>query len=217
MASEISIAGELRAELEAVYAIYAALARALHPETGLGGKLLYAGELDIGGSRLVRAANIAGAASLGAVPDAAMQRSTIREGVVDFVVTSLDEALRILKNEIRKQNAVSVGVAVSHEQLLREMHNRGVLPDLLRGDIAAGMAEFVALGAKPLKPCSTQQLFTFQSISSELEERALNVIPESDYAARRWFRLSHRYLGPQARRIRSVPANAAVAAALGSQ
>lgn len=214
MASTSPIDPALREELQAVYAFYAALAPGLDPESGLGGKLLYAGQLDLDGARLVRAANIAGAASLSAAPEAAMQRSAIRDGVVDFVVTSLDEALRILKNEVRKHNAVSVGVAASSEQLIREMRDRGVLPNLLRRDIAAGMADFVALGAQPLEPGSAQQLFTFQSMGSEAEERTLHAIVESDYAVRRWFRLSHRYLGPQARRIRSLPLNAAIAAAL---
>src|SRR5579859_4763404 len=99
MASEPAADPNTLAELEAVYAIYSALAPGLDPETGLGGKLLYAGELDLEGSRLVRAANIAGAASLSAAPEPTMQRLAIREGVVDFLVTSLDEALRILKNE----------------------------------------------------------------------------------------------------------------------
>ena len=38
----------------------------------------------------MRAANIAGAASLGATADAAMQRAAIREGVADFLVTSTE-------------------------------------------------------------------------------------------------------------------------------
>lgn len=52
---------------------------------------------------MVRAANIAGAASLSATTDAIAQRNSIRDRVVDFLVTSLDEARRILKNEIRKR------------------------------------------------------------------------------------------------------------------
>lgn len=217
MSSATFIDPALRAELEAVYEIYAALALGLHPETGLGGKLLYAGELDREGSRLVRAANIASAASLSAAPDEAMQRSAIREGVVDFLVTSLDEALRILKNEIRKQNAVSVSVAAPHPQLIREMEDRGVLPDLLRTSLAGDMAEFVSRGAQVLEPAAppVQKLVTYDPASAEIEQRALQLIPESNHAARRWLRLSHRYLGPQARRVRSVPCDPSLAGDLG--
>ncbi len=46
-------------------------------------------------------------------------------------MTSLDEALRILKNEIRKRETVAVCVAAAPETVEREMLERGVLPDLL--------------------------------------------------------------------------------------
>src|ERR1700726_5021742 len=68
-------------------------------EPSLGGKLLYVGELDEDGCALVIASNIAGSASLSAIANPAAQKQAIRDGVIDFLVTSLDEALRILKNE----------------------------------------------------------------------------------------------------------------------
>jgi urocanate hydratase len=206
-----SIDPALQAELEAVYAYYASLARNLDPESGLGGKLLYAGDLDQDGARLVRAANIAGAASLIAAGEAQAQRSAIRDGVVDFLVTSLDEALRILKNEIRKRNGVSVAVTRSHSQLVDEMTERGVLPDLLR-DCEAAEA-FASQGAQCVRASvmpAGHLLAAFQSPSAEFEQRAFTLIPLGDHAARRWLRLSHRYLGPQARRIRSAPCDSSL-------
>ncbi|UWZ83873.1 hypothetical protein [Occallatibacter riparius] len=211
----VSIDPALQAELQAVYAYYAVLASDLDPESGLGGKLLYAGELDQEGARLVRAANIAGAASLSAASDTQAQRSAIRDGIVDFLVTSLDEALRILKNELRKHNGVSVAVSASHAQLVAEMTERGVLPDLLRESDA--VAAFVSQGAQLVHataPPVGHSLVTAQSPSAELEQRALALIPAGDHAARRWLRLAHRYLGPQARRIRSVPCDSSIAAEL---
>jgi hypothetical protein len=118
-------------EMRAVYRLYAALAPEMDGKAGMGGKLLYAGEPDEAGGLLLRAANIAGAASLAASADAAALRRAMREGVVDFVITSLDEALRILKNEIRKRQTVAVGVSAAPEVIVREMVERGVLPDLL--------------------------------------------------------------------------------------
>ena len=79
-------------------------------EPTLGGKLLYIGELDPAGRALAVAGNIAGVASLCASADPAIQKQAVRDGVVDFLVTSLDEALRILKNEIRKREPVAVCV-----------------------------------------------------------------------------------------------------------
>ena len=104
-------------------------------EPNLGGKLLYAGELDREGRALIVAANIAGAASLAATDEPAAQKQAIRDGVADFLVTSLDEALRILKNQIRKRETVAVCVAAAPEAVGREMLRRGVLPDLLRPDL----------------------------------------------------------------------------------
>src|SRR5258708_36444771 len=94
---------EWQNRLEPVYRLYAALARGSDPDAGSGGKLLYTGELHEDGCRLVRAANISGAATLSATAETAAQRQAIRDGVADFLVTSLDEALRILQNEIRKR------------------------------------------------------------------------------------------------------------------
>jgi len=199
---------ELRSEMERVYRFYAAMARELDPETGLGGKLVWAGELDAEGSRLVRAANIAGAASLSAAADPAAQREAIHQGVIDFLVTSLNEALRILKNELRKRNAVAVGVTDGAERIAEEMRERGVLPDLLRApaasDVAAG---FVKQGARVIAPATLPEGCDFRVFANppaDFDARALSLVPEWDTAMRRWLRLSPRYLGPQARRVRSI-------------
>ena len=92
---------------------YAGLAKfpLADPVTGLGGNLFYAGELDDEGRALVVAANIAGAATLVATADRAVQKQAIRDGVADFLVSTLDEALRVLKNQLRKRETVAVCVA----------------------------------------------------------------------------------------------------------
>ncbi len=205
----------LQAELDAVYRLYAALARKSDPETGLGGKLLYAGELDLNGFRLVRAANIAGAASLSATLDPDREKRAVREGVVDFLVTSLDEALRILKNEIRKRRGVAVGVALDPESVEQEMFERGVLPDLMSPGAAFG--EWVERGAEtveiarvpPGKTLVTVALPSpMRQLMPEFESLLLGELAEEDFAARRWLRMSPRYLGPQARQYRSLPCDA---------
>ncbi len=195
-------------DMRAVYERYAAISGELHLEFGLGGKLLYAGELDEQGARMVRAANIAGAASLSATEDLAAQRRGIREGIVDFLVTSLDEALRILKNEIRKKQAASVCVGQKPELVLAEMRERGVLPDLVSAPNEDWQLDaFLAQGARRLivQPLSAERVFVAcRQATAEFEAAALETIPESDFAARRWLRLAPRYLGPQARRYRSL-------------
>jgi urocanate hydratase len=204
-------------ELAAVYRLYAALAERMDPATGLGGKLLFAGELDAAGYRLVRAANIAGAATLAAAADTTLQRLAIREGVIDFLVTSLDEALRILKNEIRKRQTVAVGVALAPETVLRQMDERGVLPDLLPpasspAPDALEFARFLAAGAQCVEAQSMPQDRTFFFVSDPsgfplgLDKVARLLAEElapEDHLNQRWLRLSPRYLRPDARRIRS--------------
>jgi hypothetical protein len=202
----------VQAELDAVYRLYAALSRNSDPETGLGGKLLYAGELHLEGFRLVRAANIAGAASLSATADPDQQKKAVREGVVDFLVTSLEEALRILKNEIRKRRGVAVGVALAPESVEQEMFERGVLPDFLFP--GATFAEWEKRGAETVEIAQVppgKTLLTVALPSSlrqfmpEFESLLLDGLAGDDFAARRWCRVSPRYLGPQTRQYRSLP------------
>lgn len=208
----------LYAELAAVHGIYAALMRECDAETALGGRLLYAGELTAGLSQVVRAANIAGAASLCAIADAAMQRMAIREGIADFLVTSLDEALRILKNEIRKRQAVAVCVGAEPGAVAAEMQERGVLPDLLpplpHGEQDAAFGAFLAQGARRTEATALPEDQIFVAIEqppADFEARVLELISESELAVRRWLRLSPRYLGPKARRIRSLACESAIA------
>lgn len=208
----------IESELAAVYRLYAALAERMAPESGLGGKLLFAGELDAPGCRLVRAANIAGAATLVATADAARQRQAIREGVIDFLVTSLDEALRILKNEIRKRQTVAVGVALAPDVVLREMLERGVLPDLLPAASSPGadapeFARFLAAGAQRLEEEAMPESRTFLTVSvpygfplglAEFTALLAEHLAPEDQLNQRWLRLSPRYTEPGARRIRSL-------------
>jgi len=214
-------------QLEPVYRLYAALARGMDPDFGLGGKLLYAGELHEDGSRLVRAANIAGAASLAASADQDALRRANRDGVADFLVTSLDEALRILKNEVRKRQAVSVAVSVEPSEMVAEMLERGLLPDLLPPAewkaSGADLSGFLAHGARPLaidqlsdSPAFSQVFKVWARVSQDFDDVALAAIPENDHLNRRWLRLSPRYLGPAARRIRSFACTAETAARLNS-
>jgi len=205
--SSTGVPADNRSEIEHVFRLYSGLALALDPTAGLGGKLLYAGELDAEGCRLVRAANIAGAASLSATADPTAQRLAIREGVIDFLVTSLNEALRILKNEIRKRNAVAVGVTDAAALMVDAMRERGVLPDLVRKTAPGDLAWFVKQGARAVEPGPLPdgcEFRVFANPPANYDARVLTLVPESNIALRRWLRLSPRYLGPQARNLRSL-------------
>ena len=92
------------------------------------GSLLVGVGLDDAGRALALAALAAGAASIFLEKDAALLRAAQREGCCTFTVTSLDEALRIVKNEVRQRRAITVGLRGSPATWLHEMVERGVQP-----------------------------------------------------------------------------------------
>jgi urocanate hydratase len=199
---------------------YAGLILAAKPgsdtEPSLGGRLLYAGQLGADARALLVAANIAGAASLAVSADAAAGKQAMRDGVIDFLVTSLDEALRILKNEMRKRTAVAVCVVQDSEaDFARLLLERGVLPDLLplRSAPAPEFAAFLSLGARPvvaIHPDSDQVILAWIVADAptqwlpKLDTFAMDCLSSdpSDASARRWLRLSPRYLGRMSQGLR---------------
>lgn len=172
-------------------------------EPGLGGKLLYAGDLDENGRALVIAANIAGAASLSASADPQAQKNAMRDGVVDFVVTTLDEALRILKNEIRKRQGVAVSVAASSAEIESQMSARGVLPDILRPPDQVSAPNKSLDGA----------VVTWMVLAApgrwmpRLDALALQCAEGRQGAMHRWLRMAPRYLGRLAQSTHLVHAD----------
>src|ERR1700679_2461105 len=94
------------------------------------GKLVFACGEGASATGLPAAVSIAGGTALLLDPDAAAVKAVFRQGGVDFVVNTLDEALRVLKNEIRKQRPLSGALKGHGQSLLVEMAERGVLPDL---------------------------------------------------------------------------------------
>lgn len=195
-----------------VEGLYGALMRsATTPPDGepsLGGKLLYTGELDAQGRALLVAGNIAGAASLAATADNAAQKQAIRDGVADFLVNSLDEALRILKNEVRKRETVAVCIAAAPEAVESEMMERGVVADLLRRIGIAPVAKGEVLLTWRVDIAPAQWL-------PKIDAVALNCLDKNAVAdlgvARRWLRLAPRFLGRMAQGVRVLRCDSRVA------
>jgi hypothetical protein len=177
---------------------------ALSSDLAFGGKLLYAGELDDEGRAVTIAANVAGCATLAATADPADQKRAVREGIVDFLVNSLDEALRILKNEIRKHSTVAVCVDRSTDEIEREMRERGVRPDLTRAD--ALEKQFNVWPARSMWRHQGEAMQSAASIAWAVESLPAKWLPGFDAIAleclqpqdawnRRWIERSPRYLG----------------------
>ena len=197
------------------------------PETALGGTLFYAGELDDEGRALVVAASIAGAASLTATGDGTAQKQAVRDGVADFLVNSLDESLRILKNQLRKRETVAVCAGLAPAVVEREMEQRGVVPDLLRSDVPlpANHPALLLQEGEPDKPDlkKAPALVTWRVHSApaqwlpKLDAIALACLDADAWAARRWLRLAPRFLGRLAQGLRLLDCDRAFAVRLVAQ
>jgi urocanate hydratase len=108
-----------------------------HFDGSLEGKLVVSGGMGGMGGAQPLAATMAGAAFLGIEVDPERIKKRLKTGYCDFMVNTLDEALRILKNAVRKKEAVSVGLIGNCADVVPELAARGVLPDLLTDQTSA--------------------------------------------------------------------------------
>ncbi len=116
----------------------------------LAGKLIVSGGMGGMSGAQPLAATMTGAAYLGIEVDPERIKKRLKTGYCDFMVNSLDEALRILKNALRKRENVSVGLVGNCADVIPELAERGVVPDILtdqtsahdplNGYVAAGMS-----------------------------------------------------------------------------
>src|SRR5574340_941780 len=122
--------------LQGTYETFAAAGRK-HFQGDLSGKLIISGGMGGMGGAQPLAATMNGAAFLGIDVDPERIKKRLKTGYCDVMVTSLDEALRILKNAVRKGEATSVGLVGNCADVIPEMARRGVVPDLLTDQTSA--------------------------------------------------------------------------------
>src|SRR5258708_2801758 len=91
----------------------------------LSGKLIVSGGMGGMGGAQPLAATMTGAAFLGIDVDPERIKKRIKSGYCDFMVNSLDEALRILSNAVRKKEAISVGLVGNCADVIPELADRG--------------------------------------------------------------------------------------------
>jgi urocanate hydratase len=103
----------------------------------LSGKLVVSGGMGGMGGAQPLAATMAGAVFLGIDVDAERIKKRLKTGYCDFMVTTLDEALRIVKNAVRKKENVSVGLVGNCADIIPELAERGVVPDILTDQTSA--------------------------------------------------------------------------------
>src|SRR6202007_3271360 len=103
----------------------------------LAGKLVVSGGMGGMGGAQPLAATLNGAAFLGIDVDPERIKRRVKSGYCDVMVNDLDEALRILKNAVRKREATSVGLVGNCADVIPELARRGVVPDLLTDQTSA--------------------------------------------------------------------------------
>ena len=103
----------------------------------LAGKLIVSGGMGGMSGAQPLAATMTGACFLGIEVDPERIKKRLRSGYCDFMVNSLDEALRILKNAVRKKENISVGLVGNCGDVIPELAERGVVPDILTDQTSA--------------------------------------------------------------------------------
>jgi len=122
--------------LQGTYETFAAAARK-HFGGDLAGRLVASGGMGGMGGAQPLAATMNGAAFLGIDVDPERIKRRVKTGYCDVMVNDLDEALRILKNAVRKREAASVGLVGNCADVVPELARRGVVPDLLTDQTSA--------------------------------------------------------------------------------
>src|ERR1700742_72461 len=122
--------------LQGTYETFAAAAEK-HFGGSLSGKLIASGGMGGMGGAQPLAATLNGAAFLGIDVDPERIKRRVKAGYCDVMVNDLDEALRILKNAVRKREATSVGLVGNCADVIPALAKRGVVPDLLTDQTSA--------------------------------------------------------------------------------
>jgi urocanate hydratase len=122
--------------LQGTYETFAAAGRK-HFGGNFAGKLIVSGGMGGMGGAQPLAATMNGAAFLGIDVDPERIKRRVKAGYCDVMVNDLDEALRILKNAVRKGEATSVGLVGNCADVIPLLARRGVVPELLTDQTSA--------------------------------------------------------------------------------
>jgi urocanate hydratase len=170
------------------------------------------------------AVSIANGTTLWLTDNAEDAKASMRRGEADFIVNSLDEALRTIKNQIRQGKPLGVALTSGVPAVLAEMVERGVLPVRMMGgnavyDAKASRASIEALEASgmvfrygPYRGTDAEHWKRSMMILHhkryyayrihvetlkqlrELDAELLAALPEADIARRRWLQRVSCYL-----------------------
>lgn len=169
------------------------------------GKLVWVAFDRASSTGLAAAASLAGAASITVDSDAVAMKAHFRDGAFDFVVNTLDEALRTVKNEVRRGRPIAIGLIAPPDAVMREAAERGVAADVVLStectfsaadrDIGTGETVHIKAGGLAETSSELKQWLTrkdwyaieLPSLSQE-QTKQLNqqVLLKNDVVRRRW-------------------------------
>jgi urocanate hydratase len=184
---------------------------------GLAGLLLTCVGFGLEGAELALATTICGGTFLGIDPSSEHLKTALRNGACDFMVNTLDESLRVLKNELRKKKPLSVGLLGEASAILSAMAERGVQPDLLADCGASNIGsthpcqtalmEFIERGAVGVDTHAStvangrfvEVVWTAASLADlrRMDELALGLVSADDSIRRRWLQHAPGYFHRQ--------------------
>lgn len=147
--------------LQGTYETFAECARKYFNGTLIGKFVLTAGLGGMGGAQPL-AATFNGAAFLGIEVDRARAQKRIDTGYLDFLTDDIDEALNKVLEAKSKGIALSVGLIGNAGEILPEILNRNIIPDVLtdqtsahdvlNGYVPMGMSFEAAIGLRKSDP-----------------------------------------------------------------
>lgn len=170
----------------------------------LAGHLVLCVGFGMRGAELALATTMSGGVFLGIDPDPHQLKAAVRDGSCDFMVNALDEALRVLKNELRKRTPLSVGLLGVASDILTAMVERSVQPNLIadtspreapEDNYRSAIIRIVERGAEMLAdppmpeglaPSEVIWTAASQQDLRRMDHFALELIPPEDRIRRRW-------------------------------
>jgi urocanate hydratase len=122
--------------VQGTYETFAAAGRK-HFGGSLDGKFVLTGGLGGMGGAQPLAATMNGAVFLGVDVDPARIEKRLKSGYCDEIAYSLDEALRLIDQARKDRRSLSVGLVGNCADVLPEIVNRGILPDVVTDQTSA--------------------------------------------------------------------------------
>ena len=148
------------------------------------GSLILVRELHASGKAASIASMIAGAACLAIDTHPEVCRAALRAGACDFMVNSVDEALRVLKNEVRKRRPVSVALCMAEDAALTELADRGVVPQVfLPGTAADSALRAARFGTRVLSATAAERLADDYILTHRLQLREVHFSSPQELSA----------------------------------